>query len=165
MVTTEKVEPTASTAETAVPTAVVKETGDWQNGVIGGLAGGLVFGALMSLMMPMAIENAIPALWGLEGGLAGWLIHMANAAILGVVFVALIPYVLEKPTVSDTVGFGVVYGAILWVVLAVLVMPVWLSAVGFAGAPPLPNINWMSFLGHIAYGAILGGVYAALAAE
>jgi predicted lipid-binding transport protein (Tim44 family) len=152
--------------ETTAPTVQPREIGDWQGGVVGGLAGGLVFGAMLSLLMPAVVESAIPALWGLEGGLAGWFIHMANAAILGVAFAALVPYALDRtPTAREVVGLGIIYGAVLWVLLAVLLMPVWLSAVGFANAPPLPNVNWMSFLGHLAYGAVLGGVYAALNTE
>lgn len=152
--------------ETTTQAVEIRAVGDWQGGVVGGLAGGLVFGAMMTLMMPMAIEAAIPALWGLEGGLAGWVIHMANAAILGVAFAAFVPYALEKhPSAREVVGLGIVYGAVLWVLLAALLMPVWLSAVGFAGAPPFPNVDWMSFLGHLVYGAVLGGIYAALNVE
>lgn len=151
--------------ETTTPNVRTRKTGDWQSGVVGGLAGGLVFGALLSLMMPAVMEVAIPALYGLEGGLAGWFIHMTHAAIFGVVFAAIVPYALdEMPTAREIVGLGVVYGAILWVLMAVFLMPVWLSAVGFAGAPPVPNVDWMSFVGHLLYGAVLGGVYAALRA-
>ncbi len=41
-------------------------------------------------------------------------------------------------------------------------MPVWLSAVGSPANPPLPNVNVMSLVGHVVYGAVLGVVYAAL---
>nr|WP_193570812.1 hypothetical protein [Halorubellus sp. JP-L1] len=44
----------------------------------------------------------------------------------------------------------------------VLVIPVWLDAVGFANAPALPNVSVQSLVGHVVYGVILGAVYAAL---
>ncbi len=51
---------------------------------------------------------------------------------------------------------------VLWAVLAVLVMPVWLQAVGFGGAPSVPTVSVPSLVGHVVYGAVTGVVYAAL---
>jgi hypothetical protein len=148
----------SSVTETAVEMDV--ERREWQAGVAGGLFGGALMGILLSVMMTPVIENAIPALWGLSGGLAGWIIHMANSAILGVAFAALAK---ALPKYSSSVGrstaLGAVYGIVLWVVLAALVMPVWLGAVGFAGAPALPNFNPMSLVGHLVYGIALGAAY------
>lgn len=53
---------------------------------------------------------------------------------------------------------GVLYGTALWLVAAAVVMPLWLGAVGFAGAPPLPNLNPTSLVVHLAFGAVLGVV-------
>jgi hypothetical protein len=134
----------------------------WQAGLVGGIVGGTVFGAMLTMMMTSVIEMAIPALYGIAGpaGLAGWVIHMANSAVLGVVFGALV----GASALSDTgklAGAGLAYGVVLWVVLAAIVMPVWLSTVGFPMAPPLPNFNPMSLVGHAVYGVVLGVVYAA----
>lgn len=135
----------------------------WQAGLAGGLAGGLVFGAMMSMMMTPVIEMGIPAMYGIEGpaGLAGWFIHMSNSATLGVAFGALVGATGQSGT-GPVAGAGLEYGIVLWVVLAAIVMPIWLGAVGFPGAPPLPNFNPMSLVGHAVYGLVLGGVYAAL---
>jgi hypothetical protein len=38
-------------------------------------------------------------------------------------------------------------------------MPIWLSAVGFPMAPAVPNLNPMSLLTHLAFGAVVGLVY------
>ncbi|MGM0606072.1 MAG: hypothetical protein ACQETB_10450 [Halobacteriota archaeon] len=50
------------------------------------------------------------------------------------------------------------------VVLAVLVMPIWLSAVGFPGAPPFPNVGFpatlLSTIGHVAYAIPVAIAYA-----
>jgi hypothetical protein len=142
---------------TESPTAIVP----WQAGLVGGLAGGLVFGAMMTVMMTPVIEMGIPALYGIEGpaGLAGWVIHMSNSAVLGVVFGGLVGRIGLKGT-GRIAGAGLVYGAVLWIVLAAVVMPIWLGAVGFPGTPPLPNLNPLSLVGHLVYGLVLGVGYA-----
>lgn len=144
---------------TESPTAIVP----WQAGLVGGLAGGLVFGAMMTVMMTPVIEMGIPALYGIEGpaGLAGWVIHISNSAVLGVVFGGLAGRAGLEGT-GRTAGTGLVYGTVLWIALAAVVMPIWLGAVGFPGTPPLPNLNPMSLVGHLVYGLVLGVVYAAV---
>lgn len=145
-------------------TATATGTGlaDWQAGVVGGLAGGAVMGAMITMMMQPVIEVAIPALYGLApppNGLAGWVVHMAHSAILGVVFAA----VATGTGVGRSAVVGLVYGVVIWVVLAAVVMPLWLGAVGFAGAPPFPNFALPGSLpAHAVYGLFLGVVYAAL---
>lgn len=148
----------SSVAETAVEMGV--EGRAWQAGLLSGLFGGALMGVMLSLSMTPVIQHAIPALWGLSGGVAGWFVHMTNAAILGVVFAAI---ATALPTYSSSVGrstaLGAVYGVVLWVVLVVLVMPVWLDTVGFADAPSLPNLDSMSLVGHLVYGVALGATY------
>nr|WP_318247899.1 hypothetical protein [Saliphagus infecundisoli] len=41
-------------------------------------------------------------------------------------------------------------------------MPVWLSTVGFPMAPPVPNFDPTSLVGHAVYGLVLGIGYAVL---
>ncbi|NHN46259.1 histidine kinase [Halostella sp. JP-L12] len=137
----------------------------WQAGVVGGIAGGFAMGIMLTMQMTPVIENAIPALWGLSGGLAGWVVHMSNSAVLGVVFAAIASAGALREY-SDSVGtgtaLGVAYGVVLWVVLAAVVMPIWLDAVGFPMAPAVPNFNPLSLVGHVVYGGVLGATYAAL---
>ena len=142
-------------------TAVAQDGRSWRDGVEAGLIGGFVMGVLFSLLMPPVIENAIPALVGLSGGIAGWIVHMSISAVFGVVFVA----TLTQPRIGDVadsiggVGLGLAYGAILWVVAAGIAMPLWLSAVGFPNPPPLPNLGLMGLLLHLAFGLVLGVSY------
>ena len=77
-------------SETTTETVVGKNTRiePWQGGVVGGLVGGAVMGIMLTMQMTPVIENAIPAMYGLSGGAAGWVIHMVHAAILGVGFAA-----------------------------------------------------------------------------
>ncbi|GAA0543285.1 histidine kinase [Halorubrum ejinorense] len=152
--------------ETATATDVSTETGDWKAGVVGGLAGALVFGAMMSALTPGVLEMAIPAMYGVGGpaGAVGWAIHMGHGAVLGVAFAGIVDL---RPELSESIGaslgVGAGYGLLVWVALAVIAMPIWLGAVGFPGAPPLPNVGVESLVGHVVYGIVLGGAYAAVA--
>ena len=150
-------EPTSTESTTTTSTSIAP----WQAGLVGGLAGGLVFGAMMSAMMTPVMEMAIPSLYGIEGpaGLVGWVIHMSNSAVLGVVF-GILAGRADLGRSGLIVGVGLVYGAALWIALAAIVMPIWLGAVGFPATPPLPNVNPLSLVGHLVYGLVLGIVYA-----
>ncbi|SIS14799.1 hypothetical protein SAMN05421752_11456 [Natronorubrum thiooxidans] len=135
----------------------------WQAGTVGGIIAALAFGILMSVQTPAVLEMGIPAMYGLEGGLAGWLIHVSHGAVLGVVFAALLT-ATKRPHLGPvkSTAAGLVYGVVVWAVLAVVVMPIWLSTVGFAMAPAFPNIDMMSLVGHAVYGIVLGIAYAFL---
>ncbi|ELZ31567.1 hypothetical protein [Halorubrum distributum] len=150
--------------ETVTSTDVSTETGNWKAGVAGGLVGGLVFGAMMSAMTPGVLRMAIPAMYGIEGpaGALGWAIHMSHGAVIGLGFAAVAGLRPELGgSIGAGLGVGAGYGLLVWVALAVVAMPIWLGAVGFPGAPPLPNVGVESLVGHVVYGAVLGGVYAA----
>ena len=152
--------------QTETPTAAVADStpGNWKAGVAGGLAGGLVFGAMMTAMMTNIMEMAIPVMYGIEGpaGAAGWVIHMVHSAIFGVVFAAIVGVAgLTGSSGQKQVGAGIVYGTVLWLVLATFVMPAWVGAMGPMD-PPVPDFNPMSGVGHAVFGAILGAVYYAL---
>ena len=138
-------------------------SGNWKAGVAGGIVGGVVFGALMSMMMTEVMVGAIPGMYGIpESGLAGWVIHMSHAAILGVVFAAVVGVAgLDREPAVKLAGAGLIYGIVLWAVLAVFVMPLWVGAM-LPMEPPVPNINMQSLMGHAVYGVLLGAVYYAL---
>jgi len=152
--------------ETTTATDVSTGTGNWKAGVTGGLVGGIVFGAMMSVMTPGVLQMAIPAMYGVESpaGAVGWTIHMSHGAVIGLGFAALTSL---RPDLGDStgtsLGVGAGYGLLVWVALAVIAMPIWLGAVGFPGAPPLPNVGVESLVGHVVYGAVLGGVHSAVA--
>ena len=128
--------------ETATAADVSTEAGNWQAGVAGGLVGGIVFGAMMSMMTPGVLEMGIPAMYGIEGpaGAIGWAIHMSHGAVIGLGFGAIAGL---KPDVSESIGtslgVGAGYGLLVWVALAVIVMPIWLSTVGFPRCAAAPE--------------------------
>lgn len=153
--------------ETATSTDAHTQTSidTWQAGLVGGLAGGIAFGVMMTMQMQMIMEMAIPGMYGLGPSLAvGWVIHMFHSIVLGVVFGVL----LEGTGLTDRLDSnltiavaGLVYGVILWVILASFVMPAWVGAMTEM-APPVPDFNIQSLMGHAVYGVVLGLVYAVL---
>lgn len=136
---------------------------DWQAGAIGGLIGGVIMGVILWMMQPAVITGAIAGMYTLQGALIGWVAHLVHSVIFGVIFAAILSLpVLTRyaDTVWPSAILGLIYGAILWVVAAGLVMPVWLMAVGFPVPPPFPN--WTlpgSLVPHLVYGVVLGGTY------
>lgn len=151
----------ATETSTANATKTVGST--WKAGAIGGIAGGLVFGVMMTMMMPEIMAGAIPGMYGFgESPAAGWVLHLFHSVVLGVVFAAI---VAAKPDIAastgKSLGTSVAYGVVLWVVLATFVMPAWVGAMT-PMAPPVPNVNPMSLVGHVVYGAVLGAVFPAL---
>jgi uncharacterized membrane protein YagU involved in acid resistance len=150
-------------SQTATSAVTTTEQGVWKGGVVAGLAGGALMGVMLSVLMTPVIQVAIPSMYGLSGGAMGWVVHMGHSAILGVVFAGVAS---ALPTYTDstakTAVVGAAYGAVLWVVLAVLVMPLWLSAVGSPANPPFPNVNVMSLVAHLVYGVVLGAIYPAV---
>ena len=134
----------------------------WLGAIIAGLAGGIAMGIFLLILSPVALTTAIPALYGQQGALAGWIIHLFNSIVLGLIFGALLLQPsLRKYAASErgSTGLGAVYGVVLWVVTGSIVLPLWLQAVGFAGAPPVPTFALPSLVWHLAYGIVLGAVY------
>lgn len=146
---------------------------DWAAGAVGGFVGSILFGQIMQYVIPAPmLEMAIPAMYGVEGpALAtGWAIHQFHGVALGLAYVAIVQAgPLREPArrVGSAVALGVGYGVLTTAVLAVLVMPVWLSTLGFPGAPPFPNLaipgTLMSLLGHIVYAIPVAVAYALVA--
>lgn len=138
----------------------------WQAGLIGGISGGVVFGVMMTMQMQMIIEMAIPGMYGLGPSLAvGWAIHLFHSVVLGAVF----GLILQTGGLGDRLDSnliiaigGLVYGVVLWIILASFIMPAWVGAMTEM-APPVPDWNVQSLMGHAVYGVVLGLVYALLA--
>ncbi|MFT4890642.1 MAG: putative membrane protein YagU involved in acid resistance [Halobacteriales archaeon] len=156
----------ASETATSAETAFENAPGNWKAGVLAGLVGGAVFGVLLSIRMTPVIEVAIPSMYGFApppNGTLGWIVHMSHAAVLGLVFAGVVRVVgLNDTSARTQVAAGLAFGVVLWIVLAALVMPVWLDAVGSPADPPLPNFNTTSLVGHAVYGVAVGAAYAAL---
>ncbi|SEQ56831.1 hypothetical protein [Natrinema salaciae] len=152
-------------------------TGWLVGGALGGAIGAIAFGLLMWLLDPVVLDAAIPAIYGLEPvGPLGWGIHVGHGIVLGVVFglLATRPSILgllrddvETDVLSRTgivlrmAGAGLVFGIAVWTILPLLVLPVWVNAVGGSGAEMFPAVAAESLLGHALFGTVLGAVFGA----
>lgn len=123
------------------------------NGILGGLAGGVVFGLMMQSLGMMGM---VAMLAGSESIAVGWGVHLAISAVFGAVYGAVV-----APRITGWgagLGTGVVYGALLWVIGPLLLMP---SRMGM----PVFTVNTtalQSLLGHLVFGLVLGAVVVAL---
>jgi len=151
---------------TAAAPELVDTDVSWLGGVVAGLAGGTAMAALMVVMNPAPLEVAIPSLYGLAppaSGAAGVFVHLSHGAVLGVLFAGSVDAADIVDSRPKLLGAGLAWGVLIWVVLAALVMPVWLSAVGSPAQPPLPNFALPSLLWHAVYGLVLAAVLPAVA--
>jgi uncharacterized membrane protein YagU involved in acid resistance len=119
----------------------------WQ-GVVAGLASGIVFGILMTMMgmMPM-----IAMMVGSSSAAVGWLVHLVISAGYGVLFAEIVP---STAGTGAILGWGAVYGIVLWVIGPLLIMP----AVLGMGLFMFNTTTMMSLVGHLLYGLIVAGV-------
>lgn len=154
----------------AMSTGTTSDRGIAWNGTVPvGAAAGLLGAAVMAAAMAAmgateVLAGAIPGLYGLAPPPtlpAGVAVHLGHGAALGVIFAGGLA-AADVESLRAILGAGLAYGVVTWVVLATLVMPVWLGAVGFPQAPPVPNVAVPSLVWHLVYGAVTGGVVAAV---
>lgn len=138
----------------------------WRAGIGAGLVAAVAMGIGITLVEPGVLRGAIAGLYGLEGSLlAGWVVHLAHGALFGLAFAV----VVADPSLANmghrypgSLVAGIVYGLALAVVGMGLVMPMWLDAVGLAGAPELPFLTGSLLAWHLLFGIVLGAAFPAL---
>lgn len=133
-------------ATIAVPTTTRSQS-PIRNGAMAGLAGGFVFGLLMAGMgsLPM-----VGMLIGIENAVVGFIVHMVISAIAGAGFGVLTRKLGDVPPVYAA---SMLYGAVLWVLGPLIIMPLWLSVT----ADPMMSdmvfvvggAQWVSLFGHV----------------
>jgi hypothetical protein len=127
-------------------------------GAAAGVVAGIPLGIIMQVrdadptMMPgvQMIDQVGDLISDPSTGL-GWLIHLFNSALFGVVFVLLFSRWLTRP--GPAMILGLLYGVAWWVVGALWIMPAWLGMdemVFEIGAN-----QWWSLAGHLIYGLLL----------
>lgn len=129
-------------------------------GVVAGVAMGLI---LQTFTGEMGI---IGALYGIQTNVVGWITHLFHSVVFGTVFVAAatidsLDHYAE--TLSGTVTLGILYGVLLWLVAAGVVMGVWLNLVGIPAS--IPNLGIVSLIGHTVWGALIGILVSVLPTE
>ncbi|MFB6223926.1 MAG: hypothetical protein ABEH86_09695 [Haloarcula sp.] len=147
-----------------------------QSGWVAGAASGLIAGIGMGIVFH-AGANLMPfvgALYGWPTVIGGWVVHLMNSVLAGVLFAVIItrPILQEQATTfGESVAAGVVYAAAIGLVSTGILLPVSMNLLGVQSFPepliPLPGMLG-SFLvivsvgvAHLVYGLLLGATYAA----
>jgi uncharacterized membrane protein YagU involved in acid resistance len=128
---------------------------NWARAVVGGLLGTLVMTAVGLWVAPiMGIPRMNPAdmLAGAMGGsaLLGWVGHLMIGTILAIIYAVVAPRLPGPPAVR-----GALYGVAPWL-MAMLVLTPMMGMPAFGGAAATAI---GSLIGHLVYGATLGGIY------
>jgi len=129
-----------------------------KSGIVGGLLGGLVFGVLMGAMgmFPM-----VGQLVGLPTNLAGFVVHMVIAAIIGAGY-ALISRFAAR-TLRSGIHTGILYGFFWWFLGPLTLMPLFLGqGLGVDWHVKAMQHSLPSLVGHLLFGLVLGASYARL---
>jgi len=143
----------AGSLDTGVPTGPIRV------GAVAAVCAAVVMGIPLT-----TLQGAIPVigvLYGSPGPVVGWTVHLFHSLVFGLGFVALLTgsrLVRYRSRVLPTAGIGVAYGVGVWVVAAGFVMPVWLRVLGVP--TPVPNLTAAGLVGHVLWGATLGGLFA-----
>ena len=135
-------------------------SGSWKGAVVAGLIAGVIYGIVYSVVHPKVMNVMIPMLIGLKGPIIGWIVHLSVATVWSIVFAAIVAGFDWGNNVERSVGLGFVFGAALWILDAVIIMPLWMHGViGFSKAPSFPNWDLMSLWIHLLYGVVVGLLY------
>ena len=143
-------------------------TGSLDAGVpVGSVRVGAAAAACAAVVMGIpltTLQGSIPVigvLYGSPAPVVGWTVHLFHSLVFGLGFVALLTgtrLVRYRSRPAPTAGLGVAYGVGVWVVAAGLVMPIWLRLLGVR--TPIPDLTAAGLLGHVLWGATLGGAFA-----
>lgn len=126
-------------------------------GALAGIAGGVVFGLMMAVMMPDMI-GMIGSLLGMPA--FGWGVHLLFSAIIGAGF-GLAAAAARVESWQGTIGLGVAYGGLWWILGPLLIMPIWMG-MGPMFGEAFSTPNMMSLVGHLVYGLVTGAAYKAI---
>jgi hypothetical protein len=150
---------------TAEPTADPQFGAEWswKGGAIAGFVATAAMGLVITAMNVPTLREAIAGLYALEGSLAaGWAAHLVHGTIFGLLFAAFLTdpavYAVTE-RVWKTVFAGIVYGLVLAVAAAGVIMPMWLATVGFPAPPRIPFVTGPVLLWHLVYGVVLGALF------
>lgn len=129
--------------------------------LVAGLLAGVVMGGYVGASSDTLV--VIGALYGVENPLVGWTVHLFHSVVFAVLFAAGCTHERLQRVVGDTTWSGlagVAWGAMLWLVAAGVVMPLWLRVVGVPAM--VPNLSPLGLVSHLLWGGVLGVSYALL---
>lgn len=135
----------ASAQNSALTRSIVK-------GIIGGAVGGVVFGIMMAMqnMLPM-----VGMLIGQDNAVIGFVVHMLISVFIGATYGVIAPRI-PSGWAGALIG-GALYGVVWWVLGALIAMPLMLGMNEMV--LQVGDMQWMSLMGHVIFGAVMGAVY------
>lgn len=139
----------------ATTTLKQSATSSVKAGIVAGLGGGVVFGMLMAMM------GMLPMVAGLvksDNPIVGLGVHMVISAFIGAVYGVVAPR-LPSGRAAIVIG-GMVYGAMWWVLGALIAMPLLLGMTQMIFVIGQPQ--WLSLMGHVIYGVVTALLFAPL---
>jgi uncharacterized membrane protein YagU involved in acid resistance len=127
-------------------------------GAVAGLGGGVVFGMSMAMMgtLPM-----VGMLVGRQDPLAGLMVHLIISAIIGASYGVIASRLSYRWLVTSVAG--AVYGAVWWVLGALVLMPLLLGMTQMMFL--VGSAQWMSLIGHAIYGVVTALLFARLSQQ
>lgn len=140
-----------------------------KGGVIGGLIGGVIFGIMMQMMTAPTPEGTEMPMMAMvakvvrsDSIVIGWLYHLFNSAVIGGLFGWLLGQRVHG--YSSGLRWGALFGVAWWVLGGLILMPIFLGMSAFAplAMEPMRPVAMGSLMGHLIFGLILGGSYAAI---
>ena len=126
------------------------------HGVVAGLVGGSVFGVQMAVggMLPMVAQMI-----GSESVVVGFILHLIISAVIGATYGLIAPRLPGGWLI--TIGAGIVFGVIWWILGALIIMPLVLGM--SAMVLVIEDMQLMSLVGHVIFGIITATVYTLIA--
>jgi hypothetical protein len=125
------------------------------HGIVGGWVGGVVFGIMMG---KMGVLPMIGAMVGQPTVFAGWVVHLVISAVIGGSFGFLFGRYATSLGRSLKAGLG--WGVVWWFLGPLTTMPLFLGMGLGANWNLAAATNALpSLVGHIIFGALLGGYY------
>ena len=119
-----------------------------------GLQAGLVGGLLFTLLMvQIGFLPQIASLVGATSALAGFMVHLVIAIIIGVSYGLL--FRRQTYDIASALGWGVSYGLLWWVLGPLTLMPMLLGTIPQWTAEVAASA-YPSLVGHLLYGAAVG---------
>jgi len=125
------------------------------SGIIGGLVAGVVFGIMMGAMgmLPMVAK-----LVGSSSAIVGFIVHLGNAAVIGVIYGFLLGDRFKA--LGPSLVAGASYGVIWWILGPLTLMPLFLGmGLGVNWSIAAAQSMLPSLMGHILYGVVLAFTY------
>lgn len=145
----------------------------WRAGAVGGAVAGLAMGVVLHFVLDLM--PLIGALVGVETVAAGWVVHLFNSTVFGLLFVAVFDRAFFADFKADLGGcaaLGTIHSAGLGLLTGGVLLPASMALSGLTGLPapllPLPGVDAGAefavsiALAHVLYGVVLGGVYGVL---